>query len=60
MIIEELCDRKFITFEICKDICNFLDAEFEEYKKQNPPTPLEEVAKDYPYLDKLMKKYFNS
>ena len=57
MIIEELCDRKFITFEICKDICNFIDVESEEYIKITPPTPLEEVAKYYPYLDKLMKAF---
>ena len=57
MIIDELWDKKFITFERCKDVCNFLDAEFEEYKRQNPPTPLEELAKDYPYLSKLVKAF---
>lgn len=55
IIIEKLCDRNFISFGKCKDICDFLDKEWEEYTKQNPPTPLKEVAKDYPYLDKLMK-----
>lgn len=57
MIIEELWDRKFIDFERCKNICNFLDAEFEKYRKSNPPTPLEEIAKDYPYLSKLMESF---
>ena len=58
IIIKVLCDRKFISFEICKDICNFLDVEFVKYIKANPP--LEELAKVCPYLDKLMKKYLNS
>ena len=57
MIIEELWDRKFIDFERCKDICNFLDVEFEKYKKLYPPTPLVELAKDYPYLSKLMESF---
>ena len=55
MIIKVLCDRKFISFEICKDICNFLDVEFVKYIKANPP--LEELAKVFPYLDKLMKSF---
>lgn len=31
MIIDELWQRKFITFDRCKDVCDFLDVEFEEY-----------------------------
>ena len=57
MIIDELWQRKFITFDRCKDVCDFLDVEFEEYKKSHPTTPLEKVAKDFPYLSELMKAF---
>ena len=57
IIIEELWNRKFIDFEKCKNICNFLDVEFEKYRKSNHPTPLEEIAKDYPYLSKLIESF---
>ena len=58
MIIEKLNDREFIpAWSFCREICYLIDRKHREYIKQNPPTPLEKIAKDFPYLSELVKAF---